>query len=106
MEMDALNHDQRQAGTKRLENYRLMQTFERLPANSLAHNLRRTFLRIAMVLLLIGIIGTGSLIYSNRSTSSLLNRLEPLISYNNGMLVQVLDMNTDVRSSPIDEAPT
>ena len=98
MGMDAINDDQRHAGTKTLEKYRLIQAFERLPANSLARNLRRTFLRIALVLLFIGIIGTGSLIYSNSSTSSLLNRLEPLISYNNGMLVQVLDMNTDVRN--------
>ena len=98
MGMDAINDDQRHAGTKTLEKYRLIQAFERLPANSLARNLRRTFLRIALVLLFIGIIGTGSLIYSNSSTSSLLNRLEPLISYNNGMLVQVLDTNTDVRN--------
>ncbi len=98
MEMDALNDDQRQAGTKRFEKYRLAQAFERLPVNSLARNLRRTFLRIAVLLILIGIIGTGSLIYSNSSTSDVLNRLEPLISYNNGMLVQVLDMNTDVRN--------
>ena len=81
-----------------IHKYRLTQAFEHLPENSLARNLRGTFLRIALVLLLIGMLGAGSLIYSNSSTSDLLNRLEPLISYNNEMLVQVLDMNTDVRN--------
>lgn len=99
VEKEVLHNDQPQAGTRSLvKKYRLTQAFERLPENSLARNLRRTFLRIAVVLLFIGIIGTGSLIYSNSATSDLLNRLEPLISYNNGMLVQVLDMNTDVRN--------
>ncbi len=75
-----------------------MQAFEHLPDNSLAKNMRRTFGRIALILLLIGVLGAGSLIYSNSATSDLLNRVEPLISYNDEMLVQVLEMNTDVRN--------
>ncbi len=72
--------------------------FQHLPKNSLAKTLRTTFLRLGFVLLLVGGIGIGALLYTNVATSELLNRLQPLITYNNDMLIQVLDMNTDVRN--------
>lgn len=69
-----------------------------LPKNSLARNLRSTFLGLASILLLLGIIGTGGLIYSDITTSSLINRVQPLIAANDKMLIRVLDLNTDVRN--------
>lgn len=81
-----------------LNRYRSKNLFVKLPRNSLARNLRATFIRLGVILVLVGTIGTGALVYSNTATSDLLNHLQPLITYNNNMLIDVLDMNTDVRN--------
>ena len=81
-----------------LDLYRSKSLFVKLPRNSLARNLRATFIRLGVILVLVGTIGTGALVYSNTATSDLLNHLQPLITYNNNMLIDVLDMNTDVRN--------
>ncbi len=81
-----------------LHKNQLTKVFERFPEDSLMYHMRRSFLAMAVALILIGCLATGPLIYANSATSYLLNQLEPALSYNNDMLVQVLEMNADVHN--------
>jgi len=67
--------------------------FKSLPKNSLARDIRSTFLSLTLILMVLGGVGIGALIYSNSSNSDLVNRLQPLISQNNSMLIEVLEMD-------------
>ncbi|TAN25296.1 MAG: GAF domain-containing protein [Actinomycetota bacterium] len=67
--------------------------FKWLPKNSMARDLRNTFVELALILLIMGGVGTGALMYSNSANSDLVNRLEPLTSTNNNMLIEVLEMD-------------
>ena len=68
--------------------------FKSLPKHSLGRDIRSTFLALTLILMVMGGVGIGALIYSNSSNSDLVNRLQPLISRNNSMLIEVLEMDS------------
>lgn len=67
--------------------------FRKLPKNSVTRDIRSTMLALTLILMVMGGVGIGALIYSNSSNSDLVNRLQPLISRNNSMLIEVLEMD-------------
>ncbi len=94
MDNKASNHKLMRPGIRLVFPSQITGLFKWLPKNSLARDLRSTFLALTLILLVMGGVGTGALIYSNSSNSALVNRLQPLISRNNSMLIEVLELDS------------
>ncbi|NNN19808.1 MAG: GAF domain-containing protein [Acidimicrobiaceae bacterium] len=72
--------------------------FGRPANNSLSGTIRTAFFSLVLIIIISSGVGTASLLYSKAATSNLLTRLEPLISANKSLLIEVYEMDTTARN--------